>query len=86
MNKKQILKHLEKAESLDWDDLAYTIICLEKELRELQSSMNESQIKSFQQMIDIYEIEKQNLVNSMSKYWKIKGSDCITSLEDSLDY
>jgi hypothetical protein len=86
MNKEQIFIHLEKARSLDWDELANTMIHLDIELYELGPNMSESQKQSFIQMISIYEMVRQECLNKLSRPWNVRDIADICGTDECVDY
>lgn len=77
-------KHIKKSRELDWDELSYAIILLELLIPQLK---NKKETRNYEEILDIYEIEKQNRLNKITKSWHIHNSylDSILDEEGSSD-
>jgi hypothetical protein len=65
---KDLEDHRIIASGMDWDDLVDIIISLELEKYEMSEILSKSQIKIYDKIIDIYEVEKISIV---SKYQRV---------------
>lgn len=66
MTKTEVEDHKAVASTMDWDDLASTIIDIESELYNLEEYLTKKEIKKYCKLLKIYEEEKEKRVQEQS--------------------